>query len=338
VTPKDWEDVKTGKTDLRVYFDGLDEIADEVKREKVVGLAREWLEHYPRAKCVFTARDFVEGPWTAWLERICLSGLDAAGQVELRRRWLGSGTELERTFARELECMPAMSRVMHVPLLATLTLLVFRGTGRLPASRTQLYETFLDLLCGGWDLAKGVMRDRVFGRAPTEMVITRLAASIHWKKRRNFDVAAVSSAIAETLRRGFAPKGEVLISELLEDGIFVRLPKGLQFAHLSFQEFLAAKNMVGDLHREKLRLVLAAYLRGDNWWRETIEFYIGLSGSPHDLAAMALAIQKEGSSWRSREFLLMVEEQYPDAGISEKFAGYLNEAGSSTTVVGPSGA
>jgi hypothetical protein len=325
VTEKDWRDVTAGNTDLRVYFDGLDEIPDEEKRKKVVDLARRWSEKHPRARCIFTARDFVEGPWTSWLERVSLSGLDAEGQRELQKRWLGDATELERTFARGLVGMPAMNRVMHVPLLATLTLLVFKRTGRLPASRTQLYETFLDLLCGGWDLAKGVMRERVFGRAPTELVITRLAASTHWRRRRNFDRVAVDTAIDETLRRGFVQKGEILVSELIEDGIVVKLANGLQFAHLSFQEFLAAKSLVGELRGPTFRSVLSAFLGGDNWWREAVEFCIGLSGQPHDLCAIALAIQKHGDNWRSKEFIRMVEEQYPDAGVSERFAWHLND-------------
>jgi predicted NACHT family NTPase len=56
-----------------------------------------------------------------------------------------------------------------------------------------------------------------------------------------------------------------------------------EFAHLSFQEFLAAKDLIGDPLATRANNTLQSFPGGDNWWREVLLFYIGLSGKPREL-------------------------------------------------------
>jgi hypothetical protein len=58
---------------------------------------------------------------------------------------------------------------MHVPLLGTLVIAVFKKMKSLPESKIKLYEIFVELMCGGWDLAKNVRRDTRFGCSSNEL-------------------------------------------------------------------------------------------------------------------------------------------------------------------------
>ena len=87
---------------------------------------------------VVTGRDYVSEPWLEWLVRFRLSGFGPEQVKELAEKWLGKGQQLER-FLTQLDEMEALKGVMQIPLLATLTLLVFRQTKNLPGSRTKLY-------------------------------------------------------------------------------------------------------------------------------------------------------------------------------------------------------
>jgi hypothetical protein len=51
---------------------------------------------------------------------------------------------------------------------------------------------------------------------------------------------------------------------------------------LSFQEFLAAKELLGEPTHSQLHRALNDYLLGDDWWLEALRFYIGLSGTPRE--------------------------------------------------------
>ena len=69
--------------------------------------------------------------------------------------------------------------LMRVPLLGTLIIAVFRKMQSLPANKVKLYEIFVDLMCGGWDVAKNVRRDTKFGSNAKLSILTRLAGHLH---------------------------------------------------------------------------------------------------------------------------------------------------------------
>jgi hypothetical protein len=72
---------------------------------------------------------------------------------------------------------------------------------------------------------------------------------------------------------------EELGEELVQDGIIVRSGSIYEFAHLSFQEYLTAKQYIGDPKQRGIRDALRKYLRGDEWPRQVLRFYFGLSGN-----------------------------------------------------------
>jgi hypothetical protein len=78
-------------------------------------------------------------------------------------------------------------------------------------------------------------------------------------------------------------ESDSFIREIVRDGLLIVSGRHAQFPHLSFQEFLTARDLMGDPHARRSTFVLNRYLRGDDWWREVLGFYIGLSGKTKEL-------------------------------------------------------
>ena len=63
--------------------------------------------------------------------------------------------------------------------------------------------------------------------------------------------------------------------------MLVRLGPALTFAHLSFQEFLTARDL-RDPQGTRPKQALGWYLNGQDWWKESLAFYATLSDRPGD--------------------------------------------------------
>jgi hypothetical protein len=77
------------------------------------------------------------------------------------------------------------------------------------------------------------------------------------------------------------PDWQAFLQEIIEDGLLVRVGSLLLFAHLSFQEFLAAKDLQ-DPQGQRPKQTLSWYLNGKDWWKEVLGFYVTLTDRPGD--------------------------------------------------------
>ncbi len=110
-------------------------------------------------------------------------------------------------------------------------------------------------------------------------ILKRIAATIHKAKRRELLETDVINVAKETLRDS---NWKVLKGELLRDGLIVQMGPMIGFAHHSFQEFLTARYLFGDLSISYLTACCDEYLAGSDWWQEVLCFYIDLAGKPQE--------------------------------------------------------
>jgi hypothetical protein len=286
---------------IRLYLDGLDEIPDPEGRKHLISLAKRGIKKWKNIQLVITARDYIVAPWLTWLPRFHLSDFTHEQVKLLAENWFDKDRDLLDLFTEQLERMPSLDRVVRVPLLATLVILVFRQTHNLPSNRTRLYQIFVDLLNEGWDLAKTVKRASKF-RADTKAALLRsLAYTAHLKRVRQLPEPLVRMTAASSLKsvaRG--ADWRQVVDELLQDGLLISAGTSYGFAHLSFQEFLAAWHLRGDPVGRRATVLLGEFLRGDTWWKEVLCYYIGLSGNPKELREWVSGAAKKLDSESAR--------------------------------------
>lgn len=306
---------------IRLYLDGLDEITTLEQQRRLMELAAEAANKYPQVQVIATGRDYITGSWLRWLGRVQLAELDDSQIGRLVANWLDSDTKLLQAFEKQLDQAPSLKLLMRVPLLGTLIIAVFKRMKSLPENKLKLYETFIDLMCGGWDLAKNVRRDTRFGTQTKVSILTRLAGQLHINGRRDAKREDVKLAVSQ-IAPANAAIWEKMLDEILEDGLLVRAgAHSYVFSHLSFQEYLAATELA-DPQGSRSQQALREYLRGEDRWREVLGFYVSIIKRPDETEAWikktAQAVAGKGSDVTQRYTFLMESLQSAWPGWSPK--------------------
>jgi hypothetical protein len=287
---------------IRLYLDGLDEIASPERQERLITLVRTTLEQFPSMQVIITAREHVVGPWLGWLPRLSLSELDSSRIEDLTGRWLRDDGNAVKRFKDELLKASQLIPLMRVPLLASVILAIFRKTGTLPPSKIKLYDLFIELLSGGWDVVKEINRGSKFGIHDKVTFLTQLAVDLQYQKRRDATEHDLDRAMEKALPALVLHRSE-LTREILQDGLLRRLGAEYGFSHLSFQEFLVARDLVDPIGT-RAAWVLREFMGGVDWWKEVLGFYIGMAGRAADAEvwlvrnAIDVAKQSKGTARR----------------------------------------
>ncbi|BBO86804.1 hypothetical protein DSCO28_73700 (plasmid) [Desulfosarcina ovata subsp. sediminis] len=266
---------------IRIYLDGLDEVPEPERRSEIMLLAWEAYAKNTNIQIVVTAREHISGPYLNWLRRFKLANLSREQVDLLVSNWLDKNNNKINDFNIQLNKLPSLKQIMCVPLLGTLIISVFKNTRSLPQNRVQLYELFVELHCGGWDLVKNIKRESKFGYNDKELVLSRLAGRLHYNKRRDGSTSDFKSCVDEifpVMKKDWYE----LLDDVLQDGLLVLMGSRLMFSHLSFQEFLAAKYLT-EPQGYRATSVLKMYLRGDEWWKDVLPFYVGMFSRPKDI-------------------------------------------------------
>ena len=276
---------KAGQS-VRMFFDGLDEVTTPARRQQLMQHVETITKKYPSVSVVVTSRSYVGGRSLNWLSRIELSELTDEQIESLVSKWLGDKSDDYHLFFSQLGESHTLEPLTRVPLLCTLIIAVFRRNKALPSSRVRLYEIVVDLMCGGWDLAKNIRRTLRFGSELKKEVLTRYAGILHAGHRRDGTEEEFGAAVAEYGGRSGDRWREVL-GEVLEDGLLTSTGGKLAFSHLSFQEYLASRD-INDPSGKLQQRALHYYFVGDDWWIEVLVFLLAVAPRPAEMRRWVL--------------------------------------------------
>ena len=280
-----------------LLLDGLDEVATPERRRE----ALDWIEcqrkRYPHNLIVVTSRfagyrgttrlpenylelhvrDFRDDDVRSFVRRWY-------HQVETRQRgdavpWRDLAQRQSDDLLRRLEAAQGLLALARNPLMLQIICLVHRAHGTMPQRRTELYEECVKVLLQKWDEAKGL--EVFLTAAEARRVLRPLALWLHQEEgRTHADVEEVKRIIGphlaqvkrETKQRAEEQLDRVLTSVRDRSGLFVGFDvTRYGFQHLSFQEFLAAEEIVKQ--RQDQQLVDTF---GRSWWREPTLLALGM--------------------------------------------------------------
>ena len=269
-------------------LDGLDEVANADERNAVSAWVNQQMTVYRETVFIVTSRP--HGFQSAPIERVgtVLEVLPFnPQQVEDFICSLYRQNEIMRTgretpaVLREAETLsddlitriqeqPAIAEMGRNPLLVTMIATVHYCGSALPGRRVELYQKICDLLLGARQQAKR-MKVPLTGEQ-NKSVLQVLALSLMQAKTREFSLELATQIIQEELGKvaGNTLTGGEFLKQIKEvSGLLVEKElKTYEFAHLSFQEYLAA-SQIKELQQESILIDNFQ----DPWWAETIRLY-----------------------------------------------------------------
>lgn len=270
-----------------ILLDGLDEVnqgADARRRAQVQAFVGELAEKFPGAPIIVTARPYAyrQGEWRlAGFGRTELTPLDRPRQAELagrlfRKLPMPNAEREAAAFVENLAQIP--EDLAGNPLLLTLLIAIWLNTDPchrcLPSTRGELYRRGLDLLLEDWVSQKveGFSLEREYALTAKDLrFVLQLVAYEAQRRRTEADEIAVISRgeifeALETIGQGDIAAGllrhlKLRAGMLLESveqspGTLVAVyTQQFRFLHLSFQEYLAACELLyreGDVRPYRL--------------------------------------------------------------------------------------
>ncbi len=271
-SPANWieDQLKIGK--FLIMLDGLDEVADSQERTQVSEWVNQQMTSYRKNLFILTSRP--HGYRSAPIEQVgtVLEVLPFnAGQIkQFIQSWYlqteilsraGRDTPAVRSEAKNnsndlikrIMENKAIADMARNPLLVTMIASVHFYGSALPGRRVELYQRICDLLLGSRQKAKKI-KTPLTGEQ-NKSVLQVLALALMERKTREFTPDQGQELIQSELER---VAGNVLspsqflkqINEL--NGLLVEKELGVyEFAHLSFQEYLAAAQ-VKELQQDSL--------------------------------------------------------------------------------------
>lgn len=271
-----------------VLLDGLDEVAGLEHRQKISTWLDKQIINYPRCYFIITARPqgYLSAPvqhahvlevqpftyeqvqqfvhiWYLENEVTSMGGQNDEGVKHKAKR------EAEDLLQRLRE-YPALNNLTVNPLLLTMIAMVHRYRGQLPGRRVELYAEICDVLLGHWRKAKGIQD--TLTAAQKRVVLQPLAARMMHRKIRDISTEEAMQIIHPPLRR-VGLRGEEAKNFLKDveasSGLLLEKEVGIwSFAHLTFQEYLAAAHFI----EQKIKLAWGEMVN-ESWWHESLRLY-----------------------------------------------------------------
>ncbi len=286
---------------LLLLLDGLDEVADLIRREQVVKWIKDALHSLPTCRFVVTCRyagyrptirlseDFLEmhiRPLTAdlaerfvrnWykiVERGLSKDLEQAESIALEKA--------ENLITRLREPDFRTWRVFELtrnPLLLANICLVHRHRGGLPRKRARLYEECIDVLLEQWREAKGLgigvtAREGLRALQPVALWLH----SVEGRTKATADeLAPLIEPVLKAINWSGGSAEDFLHIIRDESGLLTGWDQEhYGFMHPGFQEYLAAREIRSRAFKAPHILRELASHFGDSWWREVALLMLAL--------------------------------------------------------------
>jgi predicted NACHT family NTPase len=328
-----WFEKRLRRGRCLVMLDGLDEIADDTQRQAVSRWVDKQLQDYYETPFILTSRPDVYKKAPLYENAIELE-VQPFSTKERNTfihnwcfNWRKSTTEgkvnAEKARQRaedligQIDLYPTLRLMATNPLLLSLMARTHVDKGKLASKRVDLYGDVCQVLLEGRQRYRQTT-EAVLSASRKQGILQRLALEMTKAGMLQFTLddkpvkegtytQAKALLQAELSRvpqnaptpEAFISKDEVGVRELLSD----RQQEGLyEFAHRTFQEYLAA----AELKRTgQIGCLLDAFAGGEQalaWWRETIRFYAAqadataiieaaLKEAHRSVAALALAYE-----------------------------------------------
>jgi energy-coupling factor transporter ATP-binding protein EcfA2 len=304
--PMGWFAKQLKRNRCLILLDGLDEVANERDRQQISRWVDRQMYEYPQTPFILTSRPL--GYESAQLQEevmvLEVEPMTTEQSQQFIRNWylameagsqggavdLGIREEAAQQANRlisEIQQQSALAEMARNPLLLTMIATVHRRRATLPLNRVELYREICQVLLEKRQRAKGMVNKLTADQK--QSVLQPLALDLTCRKTLKFTLDEVRHLLTQKLAAlanvDWTPEQfmrhlrdvDALIAKEQED-VF-------EFAHRSFQEYLAATEIKDDKRRESLLTEALQAPENLEWWADTMRLYAAQTDTSQIIAA-----------------------------------------------------
>lgn len=305
--PSGWFAEKLKQNLCLILLDGLDEIADKTERQIVSHWVDLQMKEYPDVPFILTSRPLgyqqaklqqavtvlevqpltleqVQKFIHSWYLETEIRSQDNADDLGVRDEAKRQADDLVK---RIRDSAPLVAMAVN-PLLLTMITTVHRRGNALPGKRIELYKEICQVLLEKRQRAKGIVDQLTASQ--NQSVLQGLALNLMVRKTRsfNFSDVGVEELLQQRLRLVFnnEPNPQQFLKQMREvSGLLIAKEEEVyEFAHLSFQEYLASVE-IRESNQEHLLIDKIKSTELLSWWAETIRLYVAQGDSSNIIQA-----------------------------------------------------
>ncbi|HWS85657.1 MAG TPA: NACHT domain-containing protein [Pyrinomonadaceae bacterium] len=328
--PDGWLDRQMRKGRVLFMLDGLDETDPKTRDRYLIPWLTELCEEYPNCHYLVSSRpagyqpgtlrklkfaecdllDFSEPEMTEYTKNWCTAIRLARSENEKEARRKGSA-EGER-IVKGFEHHRYIKNLARNPLMLSAVCLVnYFEDGRLPEDRARLYKLCVEGLLHHWDSRRGIHSD--FTLDEKLRTCRQVAIAMQADDRAEYEAAKVLKIFTKVLNDGDRAK-HLLEHIRYRTGLLIERRAGIfAFAHLTFQEYLAAC----AVHEGNLRDIIPEQLareHADPRWNEVIALYCGIAPKRDARRMLELLIKQKDTE----RFADVLAEAYLSSGVETR--------------------
>ncbi len=309
--PRGWLDRQLEAGRVLLMLDGLDEVSPGDRDRYLLPWLLELRERYPKCRFVVSSRpvgypagtlrrlkfvesdllDFGDAQIEEYTVHWCTAVRLAQNEPvdEARREGRADGEQIvagfqEHPYIRDLARTPLM--------LSAICLVNYFESGKLPEDRALLYKLCVEGLLHHWDQRRGIHSE--FTLEEKLRTCREVALAMQAADRAESPAREVRKIIEEVL--GSPERGRELFQHIrYRTGLLLeRRPEVFAFAHLTFQEYLAAR-AVHEGNRLGVDVQQLAREHADGRWEEVIPLYCGLAPAPAAREMIELLVEQKNT-------------------------------------------
>lgn len=276
------------ESSIILLIDGLDELIDDEKKVEALGKISDYSEKNPNIRLIISSRqlDILKKP-----EEITISGFKRYRIKPLTRKqigrfvknWFGKENPTGNQLLRVLKDPSSLRGLPSTPFTLTLIALLFEGgASEIPANLTELFEKYVELALGRWDLTKNINLQIEW--KVKQFILRKICWDIHEKYEVQIDqdyfLSEIQRLAMERGLRGLNIDTETFVREIVgrSELIFLNDANKFEFKHRAIKDYFVGLELANKAN--SVDIITKNFL--DYWWTQAIFFACGLRPDSED--------------------------------------------------------
>lgn len=261
-----------------LFIDALDELPIIESKEKALEVLKEFRKKYPNIKIISSSRpsDYLfHNCETIGFRYLEIEQLNGKQVQQFLNNYFGDDIIKSKSLLKSLKDSAILEKLPKTPLtIALITILFDEKEVEIPATITDLYEMFVNLLIGKTEPKDNVELIEI---GIKHRLLCHIAKHLHSKLIQKLTREELVQVLLDySTERGQPFDVEKVVDELINHvGLLYINSKGeIAFKHQSFQEYFTAYEIFH--HRQSDRNLFINNFN-DLWWQNVAIFYAGMT-------------------------------------------------------------